>query len=551
MAAKLNQARSALQVLRKAQDGVTLEDLKDAQKKVQLLSWTAGKLASEGSPQAAEMRRKLDQAVATYEMLKQVHANPPAPIPIRTVAFRNPVAVAPPAPAAVAPSPVIQAPAEEVEHVMTDEEDKAMKAKMSPLQRLNFELEGGALSAALMTAGVMSLWLANTDPHISKRWIMLWKTPIGPHIGHHALTVRAWINEGLMTFFFFNVGLELKRELTEGSLKSFKQALLPCIAALGGMVLPIAVYLAVNLTMKGGSMAGLTIPMATDIAFAMGIFGLFRRHMPETAEAFLLTLATVDDLGAIAVIAICFSGTLVPKFLVGAVASLAAAYLYGKHGMKDSALPMAIPGFALWYCMLRGGLTADIAGFLIGLCIPMTSKTGSRIVDRINHRWHPVCGLIILPLFALANCAVPMGMSKAAAHSLAVPVGVGLGLVVGKPLGIFGLSWIAVKMGIATLPDGMKKRHLAILGLLGSMGFTMCLFLIECSLVGDLGQTTKLFMMAASVAGAVLSAVLMVRLPKRAGRKAAMAPFLAASVFALLQGVALAKWSMGLNRWHL
>ena len=111
-----------------------------------------------------------------------------------------------------------------------------------------------------------------------------------------------------MTFFFFNVGLELKRELTEGSLKSFKQALLPCIAALGGMVLPIAVYLAVNLTMKGGSMAGLTIPMATDIAFAMGIFGLFRRHMPETAEAFLLTLATVDDLGAIAVIAICFSG---------------------------------------------------------------------------------------------------------------------------------------------------------------------------------------------------------------------------------------------------
>mmetsp|Transcript_32588 Transcript_32588/g.91700 ORF Transcript_32588/g.91700 Transcript_32588/m.91700 type:complete len:540 (+) Transcript_32588:50-1669(+) len=382
------------------------------------------------------------------------------------------------------------------------------------LELVNERLDSGLGSAILLLSAAGSMALANR-PGTAAAWLGLWSANLGPAIGGHHLSVRSWINEGLMSLFFFYVGLEIKKEIVEGSLSSPRKALLPCIAALGGMVVPMSVYAVTNMLMVGGSFEGITIPMATDIAFAMGIFGFFRRRMPAAAEPFLLTLATVDDLGAIAVIAICFAGALSPAYLLGAVLALAAAFLYGRRGISGSSLGFIVPGLTVWYCLLRGGLCADIAGFLTALCVPLRSRDGgAEVIHRVAKRWAPACGMLILPLFALANCAVPLTGSLEAG-SMAVPAGVGLGLLVGKPLGIVGASLLAVKAGWASMPPGVTKRHLWIIGILGSLGFTMCLFLIENSLTGRTAEMTKVSMLLASVAAAILSSCLMRAQPRR------------------------------------
>lgn len=387
----------------------------------------------------------------------------------------------------------------------------------APVKTFNDYLEAGAGSALLLASAMASVALANSG-RTATSWLALWAMNLGPAIGGHALSLRGWVNEGLMALFFFNVGLEIKKELTDGSLSDTRKAILPCIAACGGMVVPMLVYLAFNAAMPGGSLAGITIPMATDIAFAMGVFGFFRRHMPASAEPFLLTLATVDDLGAIAVIAICFAGSLSPGYLLGAAVALGAAFAMGRRGVGGSSGGFLLPGAALWYCLLRGGLNADIAGFLVALCVPMRSLGGADVVERLIHRWTPFCTLLVLPLFALANCAVPLGGFAGAAlpqESLAVATGVFFGLLAGKPIGIAGFTCLSVKCGVAALPPGVTGRHLAIIGLLGSMGFTMCLFLIENSLVGVTSQTSKIGMLLASALGGLLSSWLMSRLPER------------------------------------
>lgn len=382
------------------------------------------------------------------------------------------------------------------------------------IELVNERLESGLGSAILLLSAAGSMALANR-PGTAAAWLGLWSANLGPAIGGHHLSVRSWINEGLMSLFFFYVGLEIKKEIVEGSLSSPRKALLPCIAALGGMVVPMTVYAVINMLMVGGSFEGITIPMATDIAFAMGIFGFFRKRMPAAAEPFLLTLATVDDLGAIAVIAICFAGALSPAYLLGAVLALAAAFLYGRRGISGSSFGFIVPGLTVWYCLLRGGLCADIAGFLTALCVPLRSRDGgAEVIHRVAKRWAPACGMLILPLFALANCAVPLSGSLGAG-SLAVPAGVGLGLLLGKPLGIVGASMLAVKAGWASMPPGVTKRHLWIIGMLGSLGFTMCLFLIENSLTGRIAEMTKVSMLLASVAAAILSSCLMRAQPRR------------------------------------
>uniref|UniRef100_A0A7S0FVC1 Na(+)/H(+) antiporter NhaA n=1 Tax=Pyrodinium bahamense TaxID=73915 RepID=A0A7S0FVC1_9DINO len=185
---------------------------------------------------------------------------------------------------------------------------------------------------------------------------------------------------------------------------------------------------------------------------------------------------------------------------------------------------------ALWYCLLRGGLSADIAGVLIALCIPMRSAQGADLVGHLIKRWSVACGLLILPIFALANCAVPLSgaatVSSTAAGplaQLAVPAGVSLGLIVGKPLGIFGFSYLAIKLGLASMPPGMTKRDLAIVGVLGSIGFTMCLFLIENALAGSSAQMAKLAVFLASTTGALTGAALMASQPRRLEPAAALA----------------------------
>jgi len=390
--------------------------------------------------------------------------------------------------------------------------------------RANKVLESGLGSLLLLMAALTSLALANFGS-TAPAWMAFWARPFGPTVGGHVLTMQGWVNEGLMALFFFSVGLELKREMTEGVLASPSKAALPCIAALGGMIIPMLVYAAVNVLLPGGSMAGITIPMATDIAFAMGVFRVFSRRMPSSAAPFLLTLATVDDLGAILVIAVFFANHLKLGYLAAGAAILASAALAGRSHLIRSASGFTVPGIALWYCLLKGGVNADIAGVLMGFCVPSRTDRGGEIIARLVTRWTLACTLIILPLFALANCAIPLacaphvGPGLMASGAVTIPLGVALGLVIGKPLGIFLFSKAGQKLGIASLPTGMTKRHLFSVGLLGSVGFTMCLFLTQTSLHGRTAQVAKLAIFGGSFLGACVAMVTMRCLPVRSAEE--------------------------------
>jgi len=379
------------------------------------------------------------------------------------------------------------------------------------LDKLNDKVDGGIGSGMLLAATVVSICLANSGMAVA--WLDFWNTPSGVTIGQHVLSKRLLVNEGFMSLFFFMVGLEIKNELVDGSLADIRQAVLPCIAACGGMIVPMAIYALVN-TAAGpaGSMAGVTVPMATDIAFAMGVFGAFAGKFPAAVSAFLLTLATVDDLGAIAVIATCFA-THVQTAYLAAAAGVQGLLLFMNNKRVVSGKSYFAVGFAMWWLLVQGGINADIAGFCAGLCV-WGGKGDTHNIHRLVKYWKPICGLAIMPLFALANCAVPIvgpaAAASAGAAKMPVALGIGAGLIIGKPLGIMGFTALAVKLGIATYPEGMVKAHLPIVGLLGGIGFTMCIFLIEQAIPPGLTSTmSKVAVMVASATCAVLGAGLM------------------------------------------
>lgn len=389
--------------------------------------------------------------------------------------------------------------------------------------RLKHLLESGLGSGLLIVAAVISMCLANNGK-TQVAWLAFWARRAGPPlINGQALSLLDWVNEGLMALFFFSVGLEIKKELTEGALASRQKALLPCIAALGGMIVPMLVYLAVGSFLPGAHMGGATIPMATDIAFAMGVFSLFRHIMPASAQSFLLALATVDDLGAIIVIAIFFGHGLRPGFLEAASACLLCTAYAGNKGYIKSLWWFIVPGLLLWFCLLEGGINSDIAGVLTAFCIPVTAARGNKNIQKLMDHWATAAGAVILPIFALANCAVPVG--EALPHTFAgcvacsaVPVGVLLGLLIGKPIGIFLFSWLSVRLKFASMPPGMTKRDLLTIGVLGGIGFTMCLFLIENSLTGHTAELAILAVFAASGLAATIGACMMRWRPKQSKR---------------------------------
>uniref|UniRef100_A0A6U4EXD0 Na+/H+ antiporter NhaA n=1 Tax=Phaeomonas parva TaxID=124430 RepID=A0A6U4EXD0_9STRA len=389
------------------------------------------------------------------------------------------------------------------------------------LQKLAKAQESGLGSAALLAATALSLSLANSAP-TSAAWLNFWSSPMGPAIGGHALSPRGWVNEGLMTLFFFVVGLEIKQELRLGSLSSPKKALLPCIAALGGMAVPMLVYLGVQMlpAMAGGSLTAVTVPMATDIAFAMAIFGFFRTRMPPSASVFLLTLATVDDLGAIFVLATCFASNIAPKFLASAAGVTAGLGSYGRTKATDLRI-FATGTAALWWCLLRAGVGADIAGVIAALCISTRAVVGNEPLTEKLITWlSPIATFLVMPAFALANTAVPLSGilnagTGAVAQTVAPAMGILFGLLVGKPLGIFGATWLATRLGMAEMPVGMTKRHLGVVSVLGAIGFTMCLLLTEVAMPTALQPLPKLAVLTASAAASVAGAVAMWRMPKR------------------------------------
>jgi NhaA family Na+:H+ antiporter len=341
---------------------------------------------------------------------------------------------------------------------------KKKRTKIPQLFKEFFDSEksGGLI---LMGCTIISLVLANSA--LSSDYLHFW------HSNFAGESIEYWINDGLMVIFFLLIGLELEREVYQGELSNIKNALLPIFGALGGMLVPAALYLFFNYGMSTQSGAG--IPMATDIAFALGILSLLGNKVPTSLKVFLTALAVIDDLGAILVIAIFYTKTLLWSNLFIALGIFGLLLIFNRLKVKNL-IPYLIGGVVMWYFMLNSGVHATITGVLLAFAIPFGSgskKSTSIVLQQFLHK--PVA-FIILPIFALANTAIILSSDLGSVLTQHYSIGIALGLIVGKPLGIFALSFLAVKLGICKLPQDLNWKSVFAVGFLGGIGFTMSIF---------------------------------------------------------------------------
>lgn len=304
-------------------------------------------------------------------------------------------------------------------------------------------------------------------------------THVGVRIGPLALdkSLLHWINDGLMAIFFFLVGLEIKRELLQGELSSFGQAALPFVAAVGGMAVPALIYVAIN-TGDPVALRGWAIPAATDIAFAVGVLALLGSRVPTSLKIFLLALAIIDDLGAIIIIALFYTDNLSVVSLILALIGIAILVALNRAGVTRLA-PYALTGIAIWVCVLKSGVHATLAGVVVALAIPLSSKAEGELslLEQLEENLHPWVAFAVLPLFAFANAGVSLqGLSPADLWE-PIPLGIAAGLFIGKAVGIFGATWMAVMGGVAGKPEGATWMQILGVSMLAGIGFTMSLFI--------------------------------------------------------------------------
>jgi Na+:H+ antiporter, NhaA family len=343
---------------------------------------------------------------------------------------------------------------------------------LEPFQR--FAGSEAASGVVLLAATACALVWANSP--WQPAYVSLLHHPLPISAGHVRLdlTVRLWINDCLMALFFLLVGLEIKREMLCGELASLRKSALPIAAALGGMVVPALLYVAMNL--GGIGARGWGIPMATDIAFALGIAALLGPRVPVSLKVFLAAVAIVDDIGAVLVIAIFYTASIAWVSLSVAAALVIALALLNRAGVRH-ATPYLLLGAALWVAVLSSGIHATIAGVLLALTIPANARdSDGSLLEKLEHALDAPIAFFVVPLFALANAGVRIGGAASSVLSLHVLAGVVVGLVLGKPLGISLAAWLAVRMRIATLPDSVSWRMLRGVSWLGGIGFTMSLF---------------------------------------------------------------------------
>jgi len=426
--------------------------------------------------------------------------------------------------------------------------EKAFSKVITPFEEfVHKETTSGLL---LMACAVLALILANTALHHTYEHIL--HTPLAISLGDWKLeySLHHWINDGLMWLFFFLVGLEIKREVLVGQLSDIRQAVLPIIAAIGGMAVPALFYWALN--PDGVGAMGWGIPMATDIAFSIGVLVLLGNRVPRSLLTFLVALAIVDDLGAVAVIAIFYTGNVVWSAVGIAVLLVGVLIVCNRVGIR-SPVPYFLVGTLLWLALLQSGIHATVAGILTAWTIPARSKfdihrfgniigsMGERIqqrirsrekclietdeeqrrgvvqslidgihmietpLQRLEHSLHVPVAFVIIPLFALANAGIPIVPEKIPLLlSEPITLGIIFGLVFGKLLGIGGLSLLAVKLGIGQLPEGTRPQHIIGVGMIGGIGFTMSIFIAELAFYGQqreliLAKTGVLF--ASVIAG--------------------------------------------------
>jgi NhaA family Na+:H+ antiporter len=336
-----------------------------------------------------------------------------------------------------------------------------------------FQLEaaGGLL---LIAAAALAL-IINNSP-LSWLYNAFLEVPVVAQIGalKIAKPLLLWINDGMMALFFLLIGLEVKREVLEGHLSRPSQIILPGTAAVGGMVVPALVFWALN---QGDAQAmnGWAIPMATDIAFALGVLALLGKRVPVSLKLFLMTLAIIDDLGAIIVIALFYSGELSTLSLIVAAASIVALITMNRLGVHRLA-PYLLIGLVLWVCVLKSGVHATLAGVVLAFCIPLRAGLKHSPLLTLEHALHPWVAYAILPLFAFANAGVSLTGVTLQSFTHAVPMGIAAGLLLGKTLGVFGLTWVAIRIGVAKLPSGANWGQVFGVSILCGIGFTMSLF---------------------------------------------------------------------------
>jgi Na+:H+ antiporter, NhaA family len=339
-------------------------------------------------------------------------------------------------------------------------------------QFLALESAGGIVLGA---AALVALILANSP--LGAHYTRLLDLRLAVEAGSFTLKkpLLLWVNDGLMAIFFMVVGLEIKREIAEGGLSSPRAALLPVVAAVGGMAAPALIYAGFNWG-DPRALRGWAIPTATDIAFALGVLSLLGARAPASLRLFLLAVAIIDDLGAIAIIAVFYSAELSLAALALAgigVAALAALNLAGVVRRT----PYVLAGVFLWVCVLKSGIHATLAGVIVGFAVPLRGASGGSPLLAFEHDLHPWVAFGVLPVFAFANAGIRLAGVNLADLLHPVELGIALGLVVGKPLGVAGAVWVAIRLGLARLPDGSDWRQLRGLAMLTGVGFTMSLFI--------------------------------------------------------------------------
>ena len=333
------------------------------------------------------------------------------------------------------------------------------------------EKSGGLL---LLSVTIISLLLANSP--FQTGYIAFWETNLGSH------SITHWINDGLMAIFFLLIGLELEREIYQGELSNFKNASLPIFGALGGMIVPAGLFLLLNYGTITQNGAG--IPMATDIAFAIGILSLLGNRVPTSLKVFLTALAVIDDIGAILVIAVFYTDHIAFINLLIAFGIMGFLFILNRKKVHNI-IPYLIGGVAMWYFMLNSGVHATVTGVLLAFVIPFGDGSRKTSSYKLQHFLHKPVAFFILPLFAMANTGIAINSDWHEGLNHPNTIGIILGLVVGKPLGIWLFSFLAVTAGICSLPKDLKWTNIVGAGMLGGIGFTMSIFITLLAFKND------------------------------------------------------------------
>jgi NhaA family Na+:H+ antiporter len=350
--------------------------------------------------------------------------------------------------------------------------------KHGALEFIQHETAG---SVMLLGAALIALLLANSP--LSFLYDALLDTPVSVRVGALALdkSLLHWINDGLMAVFFFHVGLEIKRELVVGELSTVRQAGLPILGALGGMLVPALVYIAVA-SGDARALEGWAIPTATDIAFAVGVLALVGPRIPPALKVFLLALSIIDDLGAIVIIALFYTSKLSLTALSLAGLGIALLFVLNSRNVTRVA-PYVLTGIFVWVCVLKSGVHATLAGVATALAVPLLDRDGHSLTsadapaERLQENLHPWVNFAVLPLFAFGNAGVSLAGITLAKVAGPIPLGIALGLIVGKPIGVFSFTWAAIRLGLGARPEGASWLQLFGVAILAGIGFTMSLFI--------------------------------------------------------------------------